>query len=277
MEGSKAEENKHVPKVSIGMPVYNGEKFIAKALDSLLGQTFTDFELIISDNASTDRTPDICTEYANRDKRIRYIRQGRNHGAIWNWEYVLRQAKGEYFMWAAHDDTRNPDCLSKYVEVLNSNNDVGLVFSNFALYNFVSGEKRTVHVTPSMLNNKSFNFLIRLFNPVPSLTYGMFRRSLYKRNEKVNDFHGLYFGYYFAVQSKIFIVDDILYCAGVKQENPSPYPLSGERMKYAPFFCETLKLLSKLKSGGAAISCVAFVVYFLKLYFNTEKAMNKRR
>lgn len=277
MEGNKVKKNKHVPKVSIGMPVYNGEKFIRKALDSLLAQTFIDFELIISDNASTDGTPDICAEYANRDKRIRYIRQKQNYGAIWNWNYVLRQATGEYFMWAAHDDTRSPDCLSKYVEVLNNNYDVGLVFSNFSLYNYISGEEKKVYVTPSMLNNKSFNFLIRLFNPVPSLIYGMFRRRFYKRNEKVNDFHGLFFGYYFAVFSKIFIVDDTLYCAGIKEKNPSPYALSGKRMKYAPFFYETLKLLFKQKGGRAAISFIAFVVYFYKLYFNTEKAMNKRR
>ncbi|MCX7109932.1 MAG: glycosyltransferase family 2 protein [Proteobacteria bacterium] len=92
------------PKVSIGMPVYNGEKFIREALDSLLAQTFTDFEIIISDNASTDGTSEICSEYISRDSRIRYIRQTENIGIMRNFQFVLDEAIGEYFMWAAHDD-----------------------------------------------------------------------------------------------------------------------------------------------------------------------------
>jgi glycosyltransferase involved in cell wall biosynthesis len=93
--------NNHVPAISIGMPVYNGEKYIREALDSLLAQTFTDFELIISDNASTDSTSNICKEYAIRDSRIRYIRQHKNIGAIANFKFLLEQASGDFFMWAA--------------------------------------------------------------------------------------------------------------------------------------------------------------------------------
>ena len=77
------------PRVSIGMPVYNGAKFIEAALDSLLAQTFEGFELIISDNASTDRTEVICRSYAARDNRIRYYRQEKNQGAIWNFNHVF--------------------------------------------------------------------------------------------------------------------------------------------------------------------------------------------
>lgn len=95
---------KNAPLVSIGMPVYNGERYIKEALDSLLSQTFNDFELIISDNASTDATEKICLEYADKDKRIRYIRQRQNKGPLVNFNYVLSHAKGEYFMWAAADD-----------------------------------------------------------------------------------------------------------------------------------------------------------------------------
>lgn len=92
------------PKVSIGMPVFNGEKFIRKALDALLGQSFTDFELNISDNASTDMTEAICREYAAKDSRIHYVRQTENIGPVENFQYVLNAAVGEYFMWAAADD-----------------------------------------------------------------------------------------------------------------------------------------------------------------------------
>ena len=92
------------PLVSIGMPVYNGEKYICEALDSLLAQTFTNFELIISDNASIDDTEIICRGYAKKDQRIRYIRQQTNLGALGNFQFVLEKGCSKYFMWAASDD-----------------------------------------------------------------------------------------------------------------------------------------------------------------------------
>ncbi len=90
--------------ITIGMPVYNGAQYIREALDSLLAQTFTDFELIISDNASTDATQSICEEYARREPRVHYVRQAENKGALANFQFVLGQARGEHFMWAAADD-----------------------------------------------------------------------------------------------------------------------------------------------------------------------------
>ena len=103
------------------MPVYNGEKFIREALDSLLAQTFTDFELIISDNASTDGTESICREYAEKDARIRYVRQIENKGAIANFKFVLDEAKAEYFMWAAHDDMWGENFIKNNREYLKVN------------------------------------------------------------------------------------------------------------------------------------------------------------
>ena len=77
------------PQISIGLPVYNGEKLLRKSLDSILSQTFSDFELIISDNASSDLTPDICKEYLKRDKRIRYVRQKKNLGVHGNYFFLV--------------------------------------------------------------------------------------------------------------------------------------------------------------------------------------------
>lgn len=114
---------KQIPQVSIGMPVYNGEKFIREALDSLLAQTFTNFELIISDNSSTDRTEDICREYSDRDIRIIYIRQIENIGAAANFKYVLDRSTAEYFMWAAADDVRSTDYIYVNLEFLSKNID----------------------------------------------------------------------------------------------------------------------------------------------------------
>lgn len=107
------------PRVGIGMPVFNGEKHIALALDSILAQTFGDFELVVSDNASTDRTADICTEYARRDRRIRYVRNAENLGASRNYNRVFELcAARDYFRWNAHDDLIAPTYLEKCVKTL---------------------------------------------------------------------------------------------------------------------------------------------------------------
>ena len=110
-----------LPKVSIGMPVFNGEHYIHKALDSLLAQTFIDFELIISDNASTDGTEIICRKYAANDERIRYFRQTTNQNAYLNFQFVLDKALGEYFMWAAADDWWSPNFIEVNARALDLN------------------------------------------------------------------------------------------------------------------------------------------------------------
>src|SRR6516162_7514022 len=108
----------HVPRVSIGLPVYNGEKYIHLAVESLLQQDYTDFELIISDNASTDATQEICEELAAKDARIRYSRNATNVGASKNFNHVFEVSNGEFFTWAAHDDVHLPGFLRRCVDVL---------------------------------------------------------------------------------------------------------------------------------------------------------------
>jgi glycosyltransferase involved in cell wall biosynthesis len=105
------------------MPVFNGEKTVVRAIDSLLVQTFTDFELIISDNASSDGTEKICREYAKKDKRIKYFRQLINIGATLNFQFVLKQSVGKYFFWAACDDIHSDDFIEKNVFFLDHNSD----------------------------------------------------------------------------------------------------------------------------------------------------------
>ncbi len=113
--------NKSKPLVSIGMPVYNGERYLAGAIDSLLAQDFDDFELIISDNASTDSTGQICEQYAARDRRIRYYRNDTNLGAAKNFHRVFELSSGKYFMWAAHDDLWEPTYINECVTALEQN------------------------------------------------------------------------------------------------------------------------------------------------------------
>jgi len=111
----------YIPKVSIGMPVYNGEDTLRCVLNSLLGQSFADFELVISDNASTDATESICREYAERDRRISYVRQSKNVEAGANFWFVLGEARGDYFMWAASDDIRSRDFVEVNIKFLSAN------------------------------------------------------------------------------------------------------------------------------------------------------------
>ncbi|HEY2457182.1 MAG TPA: glycosyltransferase family A protein [Candidatus Acidoferrum sp.] len=109
------------PKVSLGLPVYNGERFVGDAIQSTLNQTFTDFELIISDNASTDSTRKICEHFASKDSRVRYFRQPTNLGAKANFNRVFDYSHGEYFKWIACDDVCGPRYLELTVAALDQN------------------------------------------------------------------------------------------------------------------------------------------------------------
>lgn len=107
----------HIPKVSVGLPVHNGENYLRQALESIVQQDYTDFELIISDNASTDATPEICREFTAKDPRIRYYRNETNIGASGNINRVVALARGQFFKWAFHDDIHLPGFLRRCVEV----------------------------------------------------------------------------------------------------------------------------------------------------------------
>ena len=107
---------KNQPLVSIGVPVFNGEKGLECALDSLLKQDYFNLEIIISDNGSTDATPDICAKFCRKDSRVKYCRSERNLGLTWNFNRVFELSFGKYFMWAAHDDRREPSFVSACVD-----------------------------------------------------------------------------------------------------------------------------------------------------------------
>ena len=99
------------PHVSIGLPVYNGERYLSETIESILKQSYRNFELIISDNGSTDQTQRICKTYAAKDRRIRCVRHEINRGANWNFRYVFGLARGIYFRWSSADDLFSPDSL----------------------------------------------------------------------------------------------------------------------------------------------------------------------
>lgn len=122
------------PVLSIGMPAYNSEGDIADAIDALLAQTFTDFELIISDNCSSDRTQEICEEYSRKDPRVKYHRNSENLGASGNYNRVFELSEGKYFKWASSNDYCAPSFLEKCVQVMDDHPDCVLVCPKTRLY-----------------------------------------------------------------------------------------------------------------------------------------------
>jgi glycosyltransferase involved in cell wall biosynthesis len=118
-----------VPLITIGLPVYNAERFLAEALDSILAQTYGGFKLVVSDNGSTDATTKIVQDYAARDHRIEFIRNRCNRGSSWNFNRVFAECATPYFKWAAADDKLAPTLLERSLEVLeNSPDTVTLVY-----------------------------------------------------------------------------------------------------------------------------------------------------
>jgi glycosyltransferase involved in cell wall biosynthesis len=134
-------------KISIGMPVYNGESFVGSAIDSILAQTFSDFRLTILDNASTDRTGEICRTYADRDARVTYLRNEANIGAPRNFNKVFALSEGEYFKWAAADDLLGPAYLERCIGVLEEDSRIVLCHSDVARIN-ESGQVSGAYIRP---------------------------------------------------------------------------------------------------------------------------------
>lgn len=192
-----SKNSKYQSKVSIGFPVYNGEKFIRNALDSILSQTYRDFELIISDNASTDSTSNICHEYALIDKRIRYIRQNNNMGIVWNFNFVLKQSNKEYFVWASSDDLWHNEFLQKNLNILENNkNIVGSIgdvsYSNsvnykFKLNNNKVNSKKYRYVQPA---NGTYESKVRTYLKFfqGSMVYGLYRQKELQKSVTIKEF-----------------------------------------------------------------------------------------
>src|SRR5919198_3245049 len=148
-------------KVFIGMPVYNGERFIDAALESLSRQNNKDWKLLISDNCSSDATETICKDFASNDLRISYVRQPKNLGGTANFKFLLEQADSEYFMWASADDVWDPDFLNICIGNLEQNGHVGMSFSGIT-------------------NIDSYGRIIRAYPTLPLLSGNAGYRTIYR-------------------------------------------------------------------------------------------------
>ena len=169
--------------MSIGLPVYNGERFLVEALESVLAQTFRDFELVISDNGSTDATEQICRRFAAGDARIRFLRSDSNRGAAWNFNTVFEHSRGAYFKWFAHDDLLAPDYLERCVERLAAcDASVALVYPERIIMTYggvVLGPDRRVRWFEATPPYASIGFLRSFYIPerhMPALAFALIRR-----------------------------------------------------------------------------------------------------
>jgi len=190
------------PEVSIGLPVYNGEKYLTNALNRLLGQEFSDFELIISDNASTDGTQDICRLFAGKDRRIRYFRNEKNIGLAANHNRTFELSNGKYFKWAAHDDDFPSTMLARFVkEFRGAPPSVAVVYSYWEYINergeVVGMNSDRVH-KKSAWPHKRLGHLLRHIHMYNS-PYGLIRASMLRKTQ----LHGLYPGSDYVLMSEL--------------------------------------------------------------------------
>jgi glycosyltransferase involved in cell wall biosynthesis len=181
------------PVVSLGMPVFNGQRYLATAIESVLAQSFRDFELLICDNASTDATEGICRAFADADPRVRYFRNPENLGAHPNFNRAFELAAGRYFKWASHDDALQPGYLQACVDAMEQNTDAVLCQSDI---DYIDEGGNSIGIRISQLPgadspspSRRFSALVLLPHDCQAMM-GLFRRELLGRSRLLPSFHG---------------------------------------------------------------------------------------
>ena len=179
-----------VPRLTLGLPVYNGERFLAESLDALLAQTFSDFELIISDNGSTDGTGAIALRYESIDPRVRYVRHPRNLGSSFNHNFVIDQARGEFFKWVSDDDCYAPDLLQRCMDALDSRPEIVVAHSWSAV---IDEEGRITEKIDYPLTTDVPDAVERfrsvLYTPGGDDIYGVIRMSVLRQVARYGSYH----------------------------------------------------------------------------------------
>jgi len=253
------------PTVCIGLAVYNGGEMLPGAIESILSQDFEDFELIISDNCSTDNTIEICLKYQETDKRIRYYRFDKNLGAK-NWLHLLARSNSSYFKWAAHDDLLERSFISKCLERIEQDPTIALVYPRTkpldADSNFLGIAKDHIN-TDQNSPIERFRHLIWEIGPCHML-YGLFRTSMLK---KANIWGNTFVGAdnlllaEIALMGKIIQISDVLfirrlkkdiktldeYYLGLMQDIPKHPLMDGITLPHCRLTCANIELLKYLE------------------------------
>jgi glycosyltransferase involved in cell wall biosynthesis len=262
------------PRVSIGLPVYNSESFLAPALDSILEQSFSDYELIISDNGSTDGTAAICRDYAARDSRVRFIQQSEDIGMIPNFKFVLDESVGDYFMWLSGDDRKTPNFLDLAVKALDEEEAIGVVFCDTEIMDVTSGEKvgqESFGFTTSRI--KWFKYLFRLHHGGgPALMYGLHRRKLLLQFDLYAfDYFDVHLCNWYEMSSQIRVLPLKMHIVGTVGKRV-PYSLTGDRLDPTTYLKEQWRLLNANLNP-----LIAIIVYVLARYRITRDAKHSNK
>ena len=177
------------PVISVGMPVYNGEEYVASAIQAILDQTYGDFELIISDNASDDATESICREFAARDPRIRYYRNPENVGAARNYNRLVDLARGRYFRWSNADDLFAPELHERCLEALEANPRAVLSYGSTEIIDQHGNTTRTYHDNLHITDERASDRLPRYFEQVglTNAIYGLMRTDAVRKTSVFGD------------------------------------------------------------------------------------------
>ncbi len=269
-------EIKHL--LSIGMPVYNGEKYVRQALDSLLTQNFKDFELIISDNASTDHTAEICKRYLEKDNRIKYYRNKVNIGAVANFNNLINYATAPYFMWASHDDMWESSYISKLINIMESDKSISLVFSDF---DNIDEDGKQIRVYPKILKLSSSETIFkRLFKFImfeesdgkANLIYGIMRLNRLKEIGGFNKTLGEVAAddlslFSMLFKGNFFIIDELLFHKRICFKGYEQKSIRGNIIKWHKYFLGYHRIIATSKLDLFLKIALYFVTIFREVQF----------
>lgn len=180
------------PLITVGVPVFNGERFLARAIESVRAQSVADFELVVADNASVDGTEAIGRAYAGRDARIRYLRHHQNFGVVYNWNCVVHAARGVYFMWLSCNDYLAPEALRRCIDVLQADMRAVLSFGERCFIN-AAGEVVGADTSPELADEDPVERFKMMCWPVPwvhPISGGLIRRDLLLKTALMRAFPG---------------------------------------------------------------------------------------
>ncbi len=217
-----------LPRLTIGLPVFNGEDLLCESIDALLGQSYEEFELLISDNASTDSTQDICQDYAKQDSRVRYIRQPHNIGLQPNENFVMRQGRTELFKLAAHDDLYARDLIKRCIEALDEHPEVVVAHAWEARID-VAG-KLTEALSYSVAadaRRAPDRFRSMLFDGWDDYTYGVMRSEVLRRAHLLGSHHfsDRTFNTELNLHGPFYLVPEWMYFRREHPERTEPYTI----------------------------------------------------
>lgn len=238
-----------IPLISVGVPTFNRPAGLRRTLSCLSAQTYPQLEIFVSDNCSPgSETAEVLAEMAERDPRIKYVRQSKSLGVAGNFRFVLRETKGDYFMWAADDDEWQPTFIESCFKALQ--NGAVSAMSGFETYYRSSGKKSPA-VLPALdpIHGVAPNMRAFLHCLTPSLFYGLHRRNAigFFLEEDVFDYYDCYFILRLLANGGITLVPEKLYVAGVDTSEYVIKPMGhswGSSLRYLPFYRASRRVLA---------------------------------